>query len=523
VAGRTDTVPVFQLPTGLIRILRYFSWQPQIEADFSRGVVRDLPRSSIPAGGVYDAVDYLADKPGVLRKRGGTGYQSSTLGATTTGVNFVAAPEFPTGGVIVGLGADGNLYDCTTGSADSEGAFPITTLDTPKLYVDKLIVTSQDGTTGPEKIYVTGGDVTFAALGGTPPPGRLATSHLSYLVLGGSAANTNRLWFSPIPNIEATWDLTNAYIDTDHTLTALASIQGVLLCFSAGATERVIGSVPPGTEGENMSLQPLGQVGCADARSIALWGTYVVFASQEGVYVTNGAGFDSLTEEANGTGILAYWRQQYATVAANGGFIAGGIVNRNYYVLTLGYGSTIVDTLVCYLPRKSWTRTANIGCLMYAPAYGGTDELYGASMSGQPGNRILTFSGCLTPVASNKNDANGTAVTPSVEFRMIGQGVGLKVYGDGHLTYDMRDGATDNPTLAVQIATGIEAEGGYNAVPESPLAESTGEAVRKRFSTSKDAQALNVKVTQTNASSKTEIYLLEVDQRTYDLSSEIAP
>ena len=517
----SDAVPVVSLPTGLIRLLRYFSWQPQIEAEYSRGIVRDLPRSSIPVGGVYDAVDYLVDQPGVLRKRGGTGYQGGTLSATTTGVNMVATPEFPTGVKIVGIGADGHLYD-ETGAGSDIGAFGITTIDPPKLYVDRLIVTSQDGTTAPKKIYVSAGNVTFGALGGTPPAGKYATVHISRIILGGSTANPNRIWFSPVPDVEAAWDTTNAYIDTNHTLSGLAAVGGVLLCFSNGATERVVGNIPPGTSGENMSLQPLGEIGCADARSIAGWGASIVFASQEGVYITNGSSFDSLTEKTDGTGILSYWRSQYATVAANNGFIAGGILNRNYYVVTLGYGSTIVDTLICYLPRKAWVRTSNIGCQMYAPRFSGTDELYGASMSGHPGNRLFAFSGILSPSASNKNDANGAAVQPSVEYRMIGQGVGLKIYGDGHLTYDMRDAASDAPTLAVQIATGLEAEGGYNAVTESPLAASVGEAVRKRFTTSKDAQALNVKVSQTNASSKTELYLLEVDQRSYDLSSEVA-
>src|SRR5581483_3539927 len=408
-------VSIIQLPTELIRILRYFSWQPQIEADFSRGIVRDLPRSSIPAGGVYDAVDFLVDQPGLLRKRGGTSYQSSTLGATTTGVNFVMSAEYPTGTKVMGLGADGNLYDATSGSTSSIGSFGITTLDTPKLFVDKVIVAASDGTTAPKKIYVSGGTLTVANWGGSPPAGKLVTVHLSRPVLGAPSANPERIYFGPVPDPEGTWDTTNAYIDTNHSLTAIAPIQGVLCCFSAGATERIIGDTPPGTTGENMSLQPIGQIGCADARSIAPWGSYLVFASQEGVYVTNGAGFDSLTEKTDGTGILSYWRQQYATVVANSGFIAGGIVNRNYYILTLGYGSTIVDTLVCYLPRKSWTRTANIGCQMYSSAYLGSDELYGATMSGHPGNRILKLSGILTPSASNKNDADGTAVTPSVE------------------------------------------------------------------------------------------------------------
>lgn len=508
-------------------LIRHFSWQPQVEADFSRGIVRDLPRSSIPPGGVYDAVDFLLDQPGVARKRGGTAYQSNAIGATTTGVNMVAAPEFPvtaTGSSprVVAVGADGHLWDATTGTAADAGVFVITTLDTPKLYVDKLIVTSADGANSVRKVTIAGGGaVTHAVLGGSPPAGRLCAIHISRIVLANTVVNPNRVWFSPVPNVESTWDTANAYVDFNHSLTAIASVQGVLLGFSTGATERLVGDIPPGTTGENMRLQPVGQIGCADARSVAQWGQLLVFASQDGVFVTNGAGFDSLTEKADSTGILSYWRDQYATVVANSGFIAGGILNRNYYVVTLGYGSTIIDTLVCYLPRKAWMRTSNIGCAMYAASQTGTDELYGASMSGQPGNRILKFSGCLIPAAGNKNDANGTAVAPQMQFRMSGEGIGLKAYGDGHLTYDMRDAASDNPTLAVQVSTGIEAEAAFTAVAESPLAKTTV-ATRKRFTVAKDSQAANVKVAQTGASSQTEMFLLEVDQRAYDLESETA-
>lgn len=494
------------------------SWQTLLEAEWSRGIVRDMPRSSIPVGGVYNAVDYLLDQPGLARKRGGTSYQSNALGATTTGVNFVAAPEFPTGTLVVGKGADGHLYDATGASVVDAGAFSISTLDTPKLYVDRLIVASSDGTTAPKKAYVSGGNLTSANLGGSPPAGRLCCIHLSRPVLSSTSAQPQRSYFAPVPDVEATWDTTDAYVDWNHSLTATASVQGVMLGFSAGATERLIGSIPPGTVGENMALQPVGQIGCADARSVAVWGSYVIFASQEGVYVTNGAGFDSLTEKNDGSGILSYWRSIYSTVAANNGVIAGGIMNRNYYVVSLTYGTTLVDTLICYLPRKCWMRASNIACQMYAPASTGADKLYGATISGAPGNRIVELSGLLTPTSSNKNDANGTAVAPSIEFRMFGQGVGEKAYGDGHVTYDMRDAASDNPTLAVKVSTGIEADTAYSTV--ATLAETTV-STRKVFSVSKDAQAVNIKIDQANASSKTELYAVEVGQRPYSQEAEV--
>lgn len=501
-----------------LRYLKYYLPQNLAEADFSRGIVRDMPRSSIPAGGVYDSADYLLDQPGLARKRGGTSYQSTALGATTTGVNFVSAAEFGAGLKIVGLGADGHLYDATGGAVVDVGAFGITTVDNPKLYPSgQLLVPASDGTSVPKKIINTAGTVSFANLGGSPPAGKYVCIHAGRPVLGNSVANPNRLQWGPAPNIEATWDVAASYTDVNHAITGLASIQGVMLSFSSGATERVTGSIPPNITGANMSLQTIGQVGCADARSIAAWGTYVVFAGQDGVWVCNGAGFDSVMEKADGSGILSYWRSLYSQVQAAGGAIAGGIYSKNYYFLSLT-GISPQVTLMCYLPHKTWWRVTNIGGTSYSPASVGSDELYAGTANALPGNRVIKLSGIFLPAAANKNDANGTAVTPMLETRMLGEGIGLKAYEHGHLTYDMRDAAADNPTMAVEVSKGLEASSAYAGVPESPMAETT-DSKRKRFRLNRDAQAIQIRLTQTNASSKTEIYAIEFEQRSTTYSS----
>lgn len=489
------------------------------EAEFSRGIIRDMPRSSIPSGGVYDAVDFLVDRPGVAYKRGGTTYQGDTLGGTTTGVGFVAAPEFPNGTKIIGLGADGNVYDITTGNT-SAGSLGITTVDNPHLYVDKLVVASSDGITAPKKITAPGGTVTVGNWGGTPPAGRLVTVHLSRVLLANSGSNPNRIWFSSVPDPEAAWDTTNSYIDTNHFLSGIVPCQGVLVVFSAGHTERIVGDIPPGNVGENMSVQSVGEVGCVDARSIAPWRGNVIFAGQGGVWVTNGVGFDSLIEKDDGSGISSYWRELYDIGAANGGIFAGGLYARDYYILSVSYGSTLVDTLCCYMPRKAWTRLSNVGIRSFASGFTGINELYGATISGAPGNRVVKFSSLFNPTASNKNDANGTAVQPQLQLRMIGEGIGLKAYGHGHVTYDLRDAASDNPTVAISAATGIEADSGFSAVAEGGTLAETTQVTRKRFIVNKDAQTLNLKFVQTNASSQTELYAVEQEVRPYNVTAD---
>jgi hypothetical protein len=122
-------------------------------------------------------------------------------------------------------------------------------------------------------------------------------------VLGGSTANPNRLFFSPTPDIEATWDTANSWIDCDYAITGLASLHNVLLIFSQGHTERIIGSTPP--PGSDMDRAPVGSIGCTDARSIVVQEGNAIFANPRGVYLTNGAGFASLTTEGF---IETYWQ-----------------------------------------------------------------------------------------------------------------------------------------------------------------------------------------------------------------------
>src|SRR5581483_7634467 len=133
----------------------------------------------------------------------------------------------------------------------------------------------------------------------------------------------------------------------------------------------------------------------------------------------------------------------------------------------------------------------NIKARGFASSTGIAEELYYADRSA---NRVVKMSQIFSPSASNKNDADGTAVTPQAQFRLIGQGPFNKHFRDGRIGYDMRDAATDNPTLAVQVAPGLEATS-FSAVSESPLSETTDQA-RKRFTVGRFDQAISLKVSQ---------------------------
>lgn len=478
-----------------------------IEADASRGMVRDAPRVSIPDHAVYDSADFLLHQPGVAQKRGGTAYAGPVLGTDTYGA-AVAYAEFPGGSKLVAFSDTGNSYSVTaSASTDLTGADIVPT-DTPKLRVGggkALLIATSGGS--PWKYDGTAAPTT---LSGGAPAAKFCAIYKSRLVLGNTSANTNRIFFSPTPDIEATWDTSNSYIDADYAVSGLASLHNSLLIFSAGHTERIIGSTPP--PDSDMDRAPVGSVGCTDARSIVVQEDNCLFANPRGVYLTNGAGFASLTTEGL---IESYWQSLFSGYNPTTWTIAAGIHRSYYFVTVLDNNGDLKATLMCNVPRRAWWRLTNIKANMYAQAVGADENLYYADRSAA---RIVSLAGIFNPSASNKNDADGTAVTPSIEFRAIGDGTGIKNFGFGRLTYTMVDAATDNPSLAVTVKSGVDAD--TSSTPaESPLGETT-KKTRKRFSVFKDAQSVTVELVQTGASAKTEINALEVDQTLFPLSAD---
>lgn len=476
-----------------------------VEADWSRGIVRDAPRDAIPEAGVYDSADFLLHRPGIAEKRGGTEY----AGPAMTGGAYAAAvafADYPSGAKLIGISESGHahLYEITSGTTTDRATlgsgFP--PIDKPKLRLDTLIIPASNGTTAPKKAYISAGTLTAANLGGSPPAFKFCEVYKTRVVGGGVAANPNRSYFSPTPNIEDAWDTANSFIDHDHAVTGYAALHNALLIFTDGYTERIIGSTPP--PGSDMDRARVGSVGCLDARSIVVRENNAIFANSDGVWLTNGAGFASLTTEG---GIETYWQSLLDGYDASSWSIAAETF-RSFYIVTILNGSTLVATLMCNVPRRAWWRLTNVKGLMYAQGVGAQSELYYADRAT---NRVTAMSGIFSPGSSNKNDADGTAVAPLLELRMLGHGPGLKHFGHGQLSYDLRDAASDSPTLAVEVAPGLEAAT-YAAVDESPLAE-TSAVDRKRFTVAKVSQGVSVKLTQTGASSQTELYALEVEQR----------
>ncbi len=474
-------------------------------------MIRDTGRFAIPENAVFDSADYMLDRPGVIYKRGGSSYFGPAWGvAGATYAAAVAYFESPAGAQRVGITDNGHVIQVDSGSVIDKGilAGGAAGIDKPITRVDKLIII--DATHANDRVPKVYNGTTVAALGGSPPTCRFGALYKTRLAVGGNQANRNRTFFSPTPDIADTWDTADSYTDHDLAITGYAPLQNALIVFGEGRMEALVGSSPP--PGGDFERRTIANVGCTDARSIAFFEGGAIFANPRGVFMTLGGTPKSLVSEG---GIETYWQSLFSGYDRTTWVISGGVHRQFYVVQVLDNTAALVAGLVCHVPTRAWWRFARNRGLMVATAVGVQDEFYVADRAAQ---RLIALSGFWSPTAANKNDADGTAVTPFLETRLFGRGTGLKHFGRGRLTYDMRDAAVDNPTLAISTAPGVEAPV-FTAVPESPLSENENATRTPSLTIALEAQAVTVRFQQTNASAKTELYALEVEARPFPLGA----
>lgn len=506
-----------------------------VERTYHRGIVRD---SDIPEGGLYDAVDFLVEQPGLLYKRGG--WERHSAAAGTTPIHWVGTIDVPQR--VVAIAHNNHMYDVTsenTALATDLGSVGFYPTENSPTDVDRIILCDGTATVAPKYVrYSPGPDaLVLSNLEGSPPIASRSTVHSSGIVLGAGTNDyvddfLNRLWFEPgtadIDRVGSkVWDTTQ-YKDVTYPITGLASVQGYLLVFSNRHVERISGDTPPSVSNGpgNMHLSPFANVGCVDARSIVFADENIIFAGEEGVWLTNGSGLRSLTEKEDGTGIQSYWRSlfprfEYANHTSRQ--LVGGMINRDFYIICIMDQATPpngIVTLMCHLPTQSWTKVSNF--MMNSMAQGTDEEAVSELYVGEAlTNYVSRASRIVYPSSTNMSDGNGTAIQPTYTTRDISTGPGLKSYGFGWLSYKLTDGDASNPTLSVQAYTGLERW----ATNTAETMDDTGDASslfvnRRRFDVNKDTQALWMKVSQTGHSAETEIHFLEVEERLYPAAAD---
>jgi len=108
------------------------------------------------------------------------------------------------------------------------------------------------------------------------------------------AATGSRLYFTPIGKPDA-WPSLN-FLEFGVNITGIAPTGAGLLVFTEFKTSIVFGTSPT-----NLTQQPLsGDQGCIGAASIQVIGDYAIWASSDGLCVSNGGGVDVITRDKLG-------------------------------------------------------------------------------------------------------------------------------------------------------------------------------------------------------------------------------
>lgn len=464
---------------------------------FSLGMKRDVPRNRLPRNACWNLVDYIPDILGApLRKRGGYSYASNDISAVKATASYVLSvkyAEFSAATKIVIHDEDGELYTVTPGSLTvTDVGASLVVAQNPTFYRNIVIIT--DGTNAPKKYDGSA----IATLGATAPSAKYSSAFKDFGVLARTSTNTNRVYFSGAGD-PTTWDTTNSYIDAVYPVTALAPLSNMLLVFSTGHCERIRGSVPP--PDTDMVRETLFDIGVNDPWSIVSVGDSIVFANTMGVYQTDGTASQPLDLTEAG-GIKSYWRDLLASYTSSYTLSAG--FYRGLYIIAIMNGSTFVDCLACDVSKRVWFRFANFKARAFTQAFGAAEELYFGLRSAP---RVASASSLFNPTSSVKNDADGTAVAPVYESPFY-LSPGKKTWKAAYLSHDTRDSASDNPTQTISYLKSPESTSytALSSVPDETTAR-TRDRAYMRFS----AEGVGFKVAQTNASSDTRLYSLEVD------------
>jgi hypothetical protein len=478
--------------------------EPQELQKTFTGIWRDGSRDQLPPGKVHNLQDYIPDELGApLRKRGGWEYFGSALTSLDASAELptrmIVAP-FTAGTQVLAIDGRSNceIFDLTNdvdrGSVyGGTGGQP---QGQPVFYRDQVIFPSQEATGLPRK-YVSAG--TLSALANAPAF-RTPVVYKDRLAV----ANGHRIYFSGAGNAES-WDVNLRYLDTSAQIHTLAALRNMMLVFHSGSVERIRGDIPPGSAAANMTLEPLyDDVGVFDFDALTVHGDTAYFADENGVYATDGNGpAKDLTKQG---GISTYWTTQIASATVS---VAMAVWRGYLFISLIGASDAFVDFLVYDIRRRLWFRFQNIRAYNFATRFGATDELYFSNRD-TSSKRVGKLSGIFSPVSGVKNDADGDAVAPVVETGIYPvRGEGKKRFRHAYISYDLRDAASDNPTLTVSYLTD-PAGTSYTAL--SPTLTETTARDRKRVAFgAAPTYGVAVKVAQTNASSDTRLYALETD------------
>lgn len=476
---------------------------------YSLGMRRDHGREDLPEDALWNLVDFIPDVLDArLRKRGGWVNASQDINGIQGTAAWIAAgivADYTAGQSKLAFDEDGRAYEAESALSTENIGLAHPTLS-PVFYDDMVIVPHATSSDPPKKITRSGGVHTIANLGGTPPAGRHAIVYKDVLWL----ALDKRIHFSVAGNPES-WDTNVRYLDVSYPITGFAAPGGNgVMVFSEGRTVRVRGTVPP-PDSDMVVDDPIFTIGCTDSRSIAHWQNKAIFANADGLFMTDGSSVpDNLTRLC---GMQSWWRDVMAGRAgftpAGSGYdrtswsIAGGIFG-DYYYYSIMQGTTLVDSGMIDLQNQVWIRLANIDAAFFFGREYPSDLFFGRRNAA----RVASVADVFAPAAANKLDGNSVAVLPLLETGYFEGPIGPKTLKNLYVGYDLRDAASDNPSLTASYIDSPE-QTSYTTI--TPSLQETLKYGRQALQLGVVVSGVAFKIAQTGASGDTRLYGLEAD------------
>jgi hypothetical protein len=468
------------------------------------GMVQDFPRNNLPKGKCWNLVDYIPEGLGApATERGGWAFLSAALTVVDASATYVKAmlnAPFNAGTQLLVIDDNAKLIKVVAGVNTLISGTANKPVQNPFMHQQLVVIPSPDGSTASQKYDGT----TLAGLSGSAPPGRYGCVFVNFSYLGGTAAQPQRGYASAVgdPTTYVQSGVDASYLDVSFPIRAMAALPNVMLWFGDERTARFRGTTPSGVA-EDMQLDdPVFNYGTLDARSVAVNGGLAVFANAIGVFLTNGTTTpEDLTKSC---GISKYWRDLVS--AANGYSASTWTISSGWFgsivLVCVMNGSTLVDTIAFDTVKRSVIRFSNLKTQAFAAAGSAGQELYAG---GRATPRVMQLSTMWTPGSSYKNDGDGTPVLGVWESPFYDtQRVGSQRWHDLYPDYDLRDAASDDPTMTYAYCTSPEAGAAYTTL--SPVAGETTKRTTTRIPIRMKNRGLGFKVTRQNAASFARMY-----------------
>jgi hypothetical protein len=409
--------------------------KPQlIQHDFTAGIRRSRSRDDLGraagANVLWDARDYIIGRLGVpLGKRGGWTYQGTApddeeFTVTKGPIRAMSNDPFNGGNFMRAIDKNLNVW---RSDGPSFGAWVIEreyfnhAINRPAnclpkqngvFIADGLFFPSDDGTNyGSTHNELYGTDWNMATAAGDEVI--YLCSHLNRLV--GLDTHEN-LWFGdPNPTLTV-WDELAKY-GLQQPGRGLISLGEKLLVFFDGESRLVLGSNPAGygvTQDDIEIKRFTFDIGLLDAFSIVRWNTQAIWADHNGIYATDGSNYPlDLTWAGNAKDLWLEFIANYDTPTTTR--VACGIYSDLLVCsMTDLSGDTAIDTIVCDLNRRTWSRWTNTPFTCFVRGSLNTAETW-AGIATSAGGRVAAISPVLTPTWANNADADGNIVLPSFE------------------------------------------------------------------------------------------------------------